>query len=45
MLRRLALKKTPLKEKKILIQSGGFLGALLGPIISILGNLFGNGVR
>lgn len=36
-LRLLALKKTPVKKKKKIIQSGGFLGALLGPIVSILG--------
>jgi hypothetical protein len=40
--RKLSLKKTPLKEKRRIVQSGGFLGALLGPIISILGGLFGS---
>ena len=40
-LRKLALKKTPLKTKKKLVQSGGFLGALLGPIVKVLGGLFG----
>ena len=40
-LRKLALKKTSSKQKKRIIQSGGFLGALLSPIVSILGNLFG----
>jgi len=40
-LRRLVLKKTPLTEKKRIVQSGGFLGALLGPIVKILGGLFG----
>ena len=39
-LRQIALKKTSLKKKQKLIQSGGFLGALLGPIISVLGGLF-----
>jgi len=39
--RKLVLKKTPLKEKREIVQSGGFLGALLGPIVSILGGLFG----
>ena len=43
-LRQVALKKTSLKKKQKLIQSGGFLGALLGPIISVLGGLF-NGAR
>jgi len=41
--RKLALKKTSLKEKRRIVQSGGFLGALLGPIISVLGSLFGIG--
>ena len=40
-LRKLVLKKTSLSEKKRLVQSGGFLGALLGPIVKILGGLFG----
>jgi len=39
-LREIVLKKTSLRKKKSLIQRGGFLGALLGPIISILGGLF-----
>jgi len=39
-LRLMLLKKTSQAKKKKLIQSGGFLGALLGPIISILGGLF-----
>ena|SRR6476469_3588337 len=39
--RKLVLKKTPTKQKRRLIQTGGFLGALLTPLISILGNLFG----
>jgi hypothetical protein len=40
-LRKLVLKKTPLSEKKKIVQSGGFLGALLGPIVKVLGGLFG----
>jgi len=40
-LRQLSLKKTTLKKKRRIIQDGGFLGALLGPIISILSGLFG----
>ena len=43
-LRQIALKKISLKKKQKLIQSGGFLGALLGPIVSVLGGLF-NGAR
>ena len=38
--RKLALKKMSLKEKQRIVQSGGFLGALLGPIVSILGRIF-----
>ena len=41
-LRALALKKTSQKNKKRLIQNGGFLGFLLGPIVSILSNLLGS---
>jgi len=41
-LRKLVLKKTSLSEKKILVQSGGFLGALLGPIVKVLSSLFGS---
>ena len=40
-LRKLVLKKTSLNAKKKIVQSGGFLGALLGPIVKILGGLFG----
>src|SRR6059036_1697100 len=43
-LRQLALKNTSIRKKRKLIQSGGFLGALLRPIISVLGGLF-NGAR
>lgn len=43
-LRKIALKKTSLRQKQKLIQSGGFLGALLGPIVSVLSGLF-NGTR
>jgi len=39
-LKKLSLKKTSLKTKKRIVQKGGFLGALLGPIVSILGGLF-----
>ena len=40
--RKRLLKKLALNKRKI-IQSGGFLGALLGPIISILGKVLGVG--
>lgn len=41
-----ARKKTSQKEKRQIIQSGGFLGVLLKPILGILGSLFlGNGAR
>ena len=41
-LRELVLKKTPKKEKIDIIQKGGFLGALITPILSILGGLLGS---
>jgi hypothetical protein len=41
-LRKLVLKKTPLTEKKRIVQSGGFLGALLAPIVKVLSGLFGS---
>jgi hypothetical protein len=37
----LSAKKTPYKKKRHIIQTGGFIGALLTPIISILGGLLG----
>jgi hypothetical protein len=40
-LRKLAQKKTPTKTKKKIVQNGGFLGAILGPIVKVLGGLFG----
>jgi len=40
-LRKLVLKKTSQAEKKRIVQQGGFLGALLGPIIKVLGGMFG----
>jgi len=39
--RKLVLKKTPISVKRRIVQNGGFLGALLGPIVSALGGLFG----
>src|SRR5215469_2074785 len=39
--RALALKNTTRKKKRRLIQSGGFLGFVLGPIVSILSSLLG----
>jgi len=39
-LRKLSLIKTSIKTKKKIVQKGGFLGALIGPIVSILGGLF-----
>jgi hypothetical protein len=40
-LREISSKKTSYKRKRDIIQSGGFIGALLTPIISILGGLLG----
>lgn len=39
-LRKLSKKKTSLKQKKEIIQKGGFLGSLLAPIISVISGLF-----
>jgi hypothetical protein len=48
-LRALALKKTPLTKKRKILQKGGFIGALLTPVLSVLGSLFSglisNGTR
>ena len=41
-LRNLARKKLSLKKKQKIIQSGGFLSAILGPIVSVLGGLLGS---
>lgn len=40
-LRKLTTKKLSLKKKQKIIQSGGFLGAILGPIVSVLSGLLG----
>jgi len=40
-LRALSLKRTPLKRKRKILQKGGFIGALLPPILSIIGGLLG----
>ncbi len=41
--RALALKKTSLKKKRHILQKGGFLGALLPPVLHLLsGLLLGN---
>jgi len=45
-IRSLALKKTSVKKKKRILQKGGLLGAILPPIISVLGSLLlGNAGR
>lgn len=45
-LRALALKKTSLQKKRKILQKGGFIGALLTPVLSILGSLLAtNGSR
>ena len=38
-LRALSQKKQSLQKKKTLLQRGGFLGALLRPVLSVLGDL------
>jgi len=37
--RALALKKTSLKKKRRILQKGRFLGALIAPVLSVLGSL------
>jgi len=39
-LRALSLKKTSLQQKRRILQKGGFLTALLPPILAFLGSLF-----
>ena len=39
-LRELIVKRISLAKKRKLIQRGGFLGAILGPIVSVLSTLF-----
>jgi hypothetical protein len=39
-LRELTKKKTSTKRRKEILQEGGFLGAILTPILSVLGGLF-----
>ena len=39
-IRALSLKKTSLRKKRKILQKGGFLTALLAPVLSILGGLF-----
>jgi len=38
-LRELAKKRTPLRSKRKILQKGGFLSALLPPVLSVLGSL------
>ena len=40
--RLLSSRRTPIEKKRTVVnQNGGFIGALLGPIVSILGGLLG----
>ena len=39
-LRKRTTKKTSIKARKKILQRGGFLGALITPILSVLGSLF-----
>jgi hypothetical protein len=38
-LRALALKKTSLKKKRKILQKGGFIGAIIPPVLAVLGSL------
>ena len=42
-LRTLVNKKVSLKKKRSVLQTGGFLGVLLKPVLSVLGGLLGGG--
>jgi hypothetical protein len=42
-LKQLVHKRTSLAKRKKLVQTGGFLGALLGPIVSVLSSIFSSG--
>ena len=48
-LKALSLRKTSLKKKRKILQKGGFIGALLPPVLSVLGSLLagvvGNAAR
>ena len=44
-LRILAVKRTSLKKRKTILQSGGLIGALLSPVLGVLGALLGAGRR
>jgi len=44
-LRALSVKKTSLRKKRQIIQKGGFLRAIITPILSLLGGLIGNAAR
>jgi len=45
-LRALSIKKTSVRKKRRIIQKGGFLGAILTPVLSLLGGLLaGNATR
>lgn len=43
LMRKFILKKTSLNGKAKILQTGGFLGALLGPIIRVIGSIFTSG--
>jgi len=44
-LRALSIKKTSLRKKRRIVQKGGFLGAILTPVLSLLGGLISNAAR
>ena len=44
-LRSLAVKRTSMKKRKTILQSGGLIGALLSPVLGVLGALLGAGRR
>ena len=44
-IRKLARVRTPLREKREIIQTGGFIGLLLKPLLGLLGNVLGGAQR
>ena len=44
-LRNLVKRSLSIKKKQKILQKGGFLGAILGPIVSVLGGLLGSTFR
>ena len=44
-IRALSVKKTSVKKRKAILQNGGLIGALLSPVLGVLGAILGTGRR